>query len=142
MNLKLNPFTSITLIDPDFVQSINKVIEGTKINASDGAILTFTPNNQAGGHHNLSPMELAVDPDGNMQYFIVYSKSASSRAIEASWNFSNGTFTQFGETTTDIAVGRGSWQLITRNLLGQIKAALYQIDVAPLFDRPQTAQST
>lgn len=142
MNLKLNPFTSITLLDPEFVQAINTILACSPVNTSDGVILTFNPDNQPGGHNNLSPLELAVDPDGNMQYLIVYSQSVPSRSIEASWNFTDGTFTQFDETTTELVAGRGSLQLITRNLSGQLKATLYQIDIAPLFDQTQTALST
>jgi hypothetical protein len=140
MKLKLNPFTSITLLDPDFVQAINTILECSPINTSDGAILTFNPDNQPGGHNNLSPLELAVNPDGSMQYFIVYSKSVSSHIVESSWNFSDDTFTQFGEIS-DIAIARCSLQLITRNLSGQLKASLYQTDTAPLLDLPQTVQS-
>lgn len=140
MKPKLNPFTGITLLDPDFIQAINSAIEGANINTSDGVILTFTPNNQSGKHDNLSALELAVDPDGNMQYFILYSRSTSPRFIEASWNFAVNTFTQFDEAT-DLVVGRGLLQLVTRNLSGQLQAGLYQIDITPLFDQPQTAQS-
>jgi hypothetical protein len=139
--MKLNPFTDITLLDPDFVQAINAILTRASIDTSDGVVLTFTPNNQPGGHNNCSPMELAIDHDGNIQYFIVYSKTESPRVIEVSWNFIDGTFTQFKETA-DLVVGRGLLQLITRNMPAQISAALYQIDIAPLFDRPQTAQST
>ena len=140
--MKLNPFTCITLLDPGFVQSINTVVEGTKINTSDGVILTFNPNTYSGGRNNLSPMELTIDPGGNIQYLIVYSSSATHRVVEANWDFIEGTFTQFDEIISDLAAGRALFQLLTRNLSGQVNAALYQITLTPLLGQPQTAQST
>jgi hypothetical protein len=140
MKPKLNPFTDITLLDPDFVQAINTILECALIDTTDGVILTFIPNKPPAGHNNLSPMELAIDHAGNMQYLFVYSKSVSPRVVETHWNFIDGTYTNLTEIS-DLVVGRSLLQLITRNLSGQINASLYQIDIAPLFNRPQTAQS-
>ena len=64
MSIKVNPTTSISFLDTDFVQLLNQLLQDASLDYSDGVILNFRApaySAENGGYH---PVEIAIDPEG------------------------------------------------------------------------------
>jgi hypothetical protein len=139
MSLKLNPATSITFLDSDFVQLINDILQESIVDVSGGVILCFHKPGQSKKH----PLEISIDQKGNLKYFIVLANSGTPPATELDWDFTRNLFTQFGDSN-DLETGRAQLHLWCRNLAGLSNSGVYEVTVTPQFDRSlgKSIQST
>ena len=126
MSLKLNPVTSITFLDSDFVQLINDILQESTVNVSGGVILSFHNPKQSKSH----PVEISIDQRGNLKYFIVLANSGTPRVTELDWDFTRNLFTQFGDSN-DLETGRALLNLWCRNLAGLSNSGAYEVTITP-----------
>ena len=135
MQLKLNPFTSITLFDPGFVEVINTTLRNTREDTSSGVILNFRDAHysaETGGYH---PMELSIDLEGNLQYLTDFGYAGlppyAELEKELDWDFTRNRFSQFGRDF-DLECGRSLLGLYTRNFAAYYDSGVYRVEVTPL----------
>jgi hypothetical protein len=143
MQLKLNPFNSITLFDPGFVEAINTTLRDTREDTSSGVILNFRDAHysaETGGYH---PMELSIDLEGNLQYLTDFSYAGmppyAELEKELDWDFTHNRFSQFGRDF-DLECGRALLGLYTRNFTAYHDSGAYEVTVSSQFK--QSIQST
>ena len=139
MSLKLNPVTSIAFLDSDFVHLINHILQESIADLSDGVILRFHKPEQSKNH----PIEISIDQQGNLKYFIVLANSGTPPATELDWDFTKNLFTQFGKKN-DLETGRALLHLWCRYLAGLPNSGVYEVTVTPQYDRSlgKSIQST
>ena len=134
MTIQINPFTKITLLDPDFVQLLNTVLRESSSDTSNGVILNFRDPNysaETGGYH---PVEISIDPEGNLQYVTDFSYSVPPFAElekELDWDFTCNRFSQLGHDF-DLASGRALLGLYTRNFCAYCASDVYEVTVTPI----------
>jgi hypothetical protein len=130
MSLKLNPVTSITFLDSDFVHLINHILQESIVDLSGGVILCFHKAEQSKSH----PLEISIDRRGNLKYFIVLANSGIPPVAELVWNFTENRFSQFGGGGNDLETGRAQLHLWCRNLASLSNSGAYEVTVTPQFD--------
>jgi hypothetical protein len=121
MPLKLNPVTSITFLDPDFVHLINNILRESNADVSGGAILSFHVSAQSKNHS----LEISIDQQGNLKYFILFASSGTPPEAELVWDFSASRFFNFG-IVGDLETGRPLLQLYCRNAAGLFNSGAYE----------------
>ena len=135
MSLKLNPVTSITFLDPDFVHLINNILQESTIDVSGGAILSFHVSVQSKNHS----LEISIDRRGNLKHFIVFANSGVPPEAELVWDFTESSFSNFG-SVGDLETGRALLLLYCRNAAGLSNSGAYEVTVSSQFK--QSIQST
>ena len=145
MTIQINPFTKITMLDPDFVQIINNIIRKSSANISNGVILYFRdPDYSAdtSGHH---PAEISIDPEGNLQYVTDFSYAGipphAELEKELDWDFTCNRFSQGGRDF-EIECGRALLFLYTRNFCAYFETGVYEVTVTPQSQQSKTIQTT
>jgi hypothetical protein len=128
MSPKLNPVTSITFLDPDFVHLINNILQESTIDVSGGVILNFHVSEQSKNH----PVEISIDRRGNLRYFILFANSGIPPTAELVWNFSENRFSQFGEGGNHLETGRALFQLYCRNLASLANCGVHEVSITPM----------
>ena len=136
MTLEINPQTKITMLDPDFIQAINNVLESSPdLSDGDGVTLNFrdpTYSAENGGFH---PVEISIDAQGNILYlsdFAYYGiPPMAELGIELDWNFEQDSFRQF-DSFYDLECGRSLLGMYTKNFTAYYKSGVYQVEVTEL----------
>ena len=134
--MQINPYTKLTLLDPDFVQAINDVLASSSTDSNgNGLIISFRDPSysaQNGGYH---PVEIHVDSKGDVlcitdfAYFGV--PPFVELGIELDWNFEQNSFRQF-DCFYDLECGRGLLGLYTKNFVAYSRSGVYEVEVTPL----------
>jgi hypothetical protein len=134
MTMQINPYTKITLLDPDFVQAINNILESSS-DTSNGVVLNFrdpTYSATAGGFH---PVEIAIDGDGDLTYLTDFSYVGippyTELEKELDWDFLQGRFSQFG-CDYDLECGRGLLNLYLKNVTAYSKSGYFEVEVTSI----------
>ena len=127
MALKLNPVTSITFLDPDFVHLINDILQKSTADVSSEVILSFHVPAQSKQH----PLEISIDRQGNLKYFIVFANSGIPPEAELIWDFSASRFSQLG-SVGDLETGRALLQLYCRNTAGLSNSGAYDASITSI----------
>ncbi len=135
MTIQINPFTKITLLAPDFVQLLNTVLRESSADTSNGVILNFRDPNysaETGGYH---PVEISIDPEGNLQYVTDFSYVGvlpfAELEKELDWDFTCDRFSSFGRDF-DLECGRALLGLYTRNFCAYFESGVYEVTVTPI----------
>ena len=136
MTLKLSPQTKITMLDPEFVQTINAIIRSsTDIQNGQGVIINFRDpeySAERGGNH---PLELSISTNGDLLYLTDFSFAGMppfvELGIELDWNFEMNSFRQF-DNMYDLECGRGLLGLYLANFTAYYKSGVYQVEVTTL----------
>ncbi len=134
MTLEINPQTKITMLDPAFVQVINRVIESADATNGDGAIINFrdpTYSAENGGFHSV---ELSISPSGDLLYLTDFAyfgmPPMAELGIELDWNFEQDSFRQF-DSFYDLECGRSLLGLYTKNFTAYHRSGVYEVEVTP-----------
>ena len=145
MPLMLTAATSITFLDSQFVQLINDILHKSPGDVSNGVILNFRDPNysaETGGHH---PVEISIDPEGNLQYVTDFSYVGipphAELEKELDWDFDCNCFSQDGRDF-DLECGRALLFLYTRNFCAYFETGVYEVTVTPQSQQPKTIQTT
>ncbi len=132
MALEINPFTKITMLDPEFVQVVNSVIRSADAPDGDGAVINFRDPNycaEKGGYH---PVELSISNSGELLYLTEFAyfgmPPMAELGIELDWNFEQETFRQF-DSFYDLECGRSLLGLYTKNFVAYYKGGCYETEV-------------
>jgi len=136
MTLKLSPQTKITMLDPEFVQTINAIIRSsTDIQNGQGVIINFRDpeySAERGGYH---PLELSISTNGDLLYLTDFSFAGMppfvELGIELDWNFEMNSFRQF-DNMYDLECGRSLLGLYLANFTAYYKSGVYQVEVTTL----------
>lgn len=129
--MKINPQTKITMLDPDFVQAINSILQTESKADGHGIVINYySPKYSAtrGGFH---PVELALNAEGNLMYLTDFSYMGAELEKELDWDFTHERFQQFGHEH-DLICGRGLFQLYQRNFTAYYRSGVYEVEVTEL----------
>ena len=129
MTLKLTAATSITFLDSRFVQLINDILQESIVDPSGGVILCFHKAEQSKNH----PVEISIDPEGNLKYFILLANSGARPEAELAWDFTANRFSVSGNGN-DLETGRALLNLYTGNFCAYFESGAYEVTVTPQFD--------
>ncbi len=133
--ITLNPQTSITMLNPDFVSVINEQLKDTSLNGSGIVALTFrdpTYSVENGGFH---PVEIHVDSKGDIlsitdfAYFGI--PPMVELGIELDFSFEHDQFRQF-DSMYDLECGRSLLWLYLANFTAYYKSGVYQVELTLL----------
>jgi hypothetical protein len=145
--LKLTAATSITFLDSLFVQLINDILDKSPGDVSNGVILNFRDPTYSAESGGLHPVEISIDPEGNLQYITDFSYAGippcAELEKELDWDFTCNRFSQFGRDF-DLECGRALLGLYIRNFCAYFESGVYEITVTSQFDRShrKSIQST
>ena len=136
MSIQLNPVTRITFLNPDFVQTVNNILQSSAdVTNGNGFVLNFrdpTYSATNGGYH---PVELAVSPKGDLLYLTDFSFAGvppfAELGIELDWNFEMDSFRQF-DSMYGLECGRGLLGLYLANFTSYYKSGIYRVEVTAL----------
>jgi hypothetical protein len=116
--MKINPQTTITMLDPGFVTLLNEQLKDTTLSDSGIVALNFrdpTYCYENGGFH---PVEIHVDSNGDIQCITDFAYFGQppfvELGIELDWNFEHDSFRQF-DSFYELECGRSLLGLYTRN---------------------------
>ena len=133
--MKINPQTTITMLDPEFVTLINEQLKDTSFDDTGIIALNFrdpTYSSESGGYH---PVEIHVNPKGDILCITDFAYFGSppfvELGIELDWNFEQDTFRQF-DSFHDLECGRALLGLYTRNFAAYYESGVYQVVVTTL----------
>jgi hypothetical protein len=133
--MKINPQTTITMLDPEFVTLLNEQLNDTSLNGSNIIALNFrdpTYSATEGGYH---PVEIHVDDGGNLLCltdFAYFGKPPFVElGIELDWSFEHDSFRQF-DSFYDLECGRSLLGLYTRNFTAYYHCGVYDVEVTAL----------
>ena len=135
MTITVNPQTRITMLDPDFISVVNKLLEDTSLNGPGIIALNFRdPKYSAtnGGYH---PVEIHVDSKGDVLCITDFSFAGAhpfiELGIELDWSFDQGYFRQF-DTVHDLVCGRSLLGLYLANFTAYFQSGVYQVEITSL----------
>ena len=135
MSITVNAQTKITLLDPDFVSTINDLLKDTSLNGSGIVALNFrdpTYSATEGGYH---PVEIHVDNSGNLLCLTDFAYFGMAPmvelGIELDWSFDQDYFRQF-DNMYDLECGRGLLGLYLANFTAYYMSGVYQVEVTRL----------
>ena len=135
MTLVINPETKITILDPEFVQAINSVIQSADAPDGDGVIINFRDPSYSAGKGGYHPVEIHVDSKGDVLCITDFAYFGAppmvELGIELDWNFEQNSFRQF-DSFYDLECGRGLLGLYMKNFVAYQKSDVYRVEVTPL----------
>jgi hypothetical protein len=133
--MKINPQTTITMLDSEFVTLLNEQLTAEKPTDSDIIALNFrdpTYSAENGGYH---PVEIHVDGSGNLLCLTDFAYFGQppfvELGIELDWNFEHDSFRQF-DSFHDLECGRSLLGLYTRNFTAYYHSGVYQVEISTL----------
>ena len=135
MTITVNPQTTITMLDPDFVSVVNDLLKDTTLDAPEIVALNFrdpTYSAENGGYH---PVEIHVDANGKILCVTDFSFAGVppfvELGIELDWSFEQDSFRQF-DNMYDLECGRSLLGLYLANFTAYYKSGIYQVEVTRL----------
>ena len=136
MTQQINPYTAITLLDPDFVKVINNILESyPETSNGNGIILNFRDpkySAEAGGFH---PLEVSIDAQGDLLYLTDFAYFGMppfvELGIELDWNFEMVSFRQF-DSFYDLECGRGLLSLYIKNFVAYFHSGVFEVEVTAI----------
>ena len=126
-NPKLYPF----MLDPGFVQLLNKLLE--EKSANEGIIFNFRDPSYSANSGGFHPVEICVNANGVLQYVtdFAYFGMPPKLEKELDFDFSMNVFQQFGQDH-DLVVGQGLFRLYTQNFCAYYEMGVYELTVAAM----------
>jgi hypothetical protein len=136
MPLEINPFTKITLLDSDFVRTINHILESSPdASNGNGVVINFRDPNYSAQNGGFHPVEISIDAQGNILYLTDFAYHGmppmAELAIELDWNFEQDRFWQF-DRVYDLECGRGLLNLYLKNFTAYHKAGCFEVEVSAI----------
>ena len=135
MTITVNPQTRITILDPDFVSTINNLLKDTSLEAPEIVALNFrdpTYSAENGGYH---PVEIHVDSKGDILSITDFAYFGMppmvELGIELDFSFEHDHFRQF-DSFHDLECGRGLLGLYLANFTAYYNTGVYRVEVTPL----------
>ena len=135
MPLEINPQTRITVLDPDFVSTINNLLKDTTLEAPEIVALNFrdpTYSAENGGYH---PVEIHVDSKGDVLCITDFAYFGMppfvELGIELDWSFEQDSFRQF-DSMYDLVCGRGLLGHYLANFTAYYNSGVYQVEMTTL----------
>ena len=135
MPITVNPQTRITILDPDFVSTINNLLKDTTLEASEVVALNFrdpTYSATNGGYH---PVEIHVNSKGDVLCITDFAYFGMppmvELGIELDFSFEHDSFRQF-DSMYDLECGRSLLGLYLANFTAYYHAGVYQVEVTTL----------
>ena len=133
--IKIVPFTKLTLLPPDFVSTINNLLQDTTLEATEVIALNFrdpTYSAENGGYH---PVEIHVDSKGDVLSITDFAYFGMppmvELGIELDWSFEHDYFRQF-DSMHDLECGRGLLGLYLANFTAYYNSGVYRVEVTTL----------
>ena len=136
MPITVNPQTRITMLDPEFVSTINNLLKDTTLEASEVVALNFRdPTYSADSCSGFHPVEIHVDSKGDILSITDFAYFGMppmvELGIELDWSFEQSSFRQF-DSMYDLECGRSLLGLYTRNFTAYYSSGVYRVEVTPL----------
>ena len=136
MTAQINPYTKITLLDPDFVRTINNLLESSPDTSNgNGVVLNFRDRSYSAINGGFHPVEIAIDGDGDLIYLTDFSYVGippyAELEKELDWDFSRGRFFQFG-CDYDLECGRGLLNFYLMNFIAYQKSGCFEVEVTAI----------
>ena len=135
MTITVNPQTTITMLDPDFVSVVNDLLKDTTLDAPEIVALNFrdpTYSAENGGYH---PVEIHVGSKGEVLSITDFAffgcPPMVELGIELDWSFEQDSFRQF-DSMYDLECGRGLLGLYLANFTAYYRSGVYQVEVTTL----------
>ncbi|MCP4125398.1 MAG: DUF2787 domain-containing protein [Bacteroidetes bacterium] len=123
------------MLDPGFVQLLNKLLIEISSDTNDGITFNFrdpTYSPETGGFH---PVEISVNSKGILQYVTDFAYFGSPPMAELEkeldFDFSMNVFQQFGQNY-DLIDGQGLFRLYTQNFCAYHEMGVYEVSVTSL----------
>ena len=135
MLITVNPQTNITMLDPEFVTIMNRLLRDVSLDGSEIVALNFrdpTYSATNGGYH---PVEIHVDSKCDVlsitDFAYFGAPPFAELGIELDWNFEQDSFRQF-DSMYDLECGRGLLGLYLANFTAYYKSGVYEVEVTAL----------
>ena len=136
LSMQINPQTKITMLPPEFIRVVNNVIQSSPEAANgNGVILNFRDPTYSAENGRYHPVEISIDPEGNLQYITDFSYTSNPPFAELEkeldWDFTCNRFSQF-DRDFDIECGRALIGLYTRNFCTYFNSGVNEVTVTPI----------
>jgi hypothetical protein len=133
--IKINPQTTITMLDPEFVTLLNEQMKDTSLDGSGVVVLNFrdpTYSAESGGYH---PVEIHVNSKGDILCITAFAYFGAppfvELGIELDWSFEHNSFRQF-DSFHDLECGRALLGIYLANFAAYHRSGVYQVEITEL----------